>query len=211
MRKDIVMDIDNGDIALRDKPPAYSTSLKWVNEDDFFIYGDCTLEAPATLQNLTGGIGVYVPQKDSLKPIKIKFTTVSGRGDVESTGYLSVNNLKKETITGASMVIVSNDLFFRVYLTPGSEVFTLTSGYLHDLTVDESMIQNEYFLLVSDPSALYQYPLTGVGIRKFLNGNIRRSSLPQKIQSEFTLDGMNVEKIQYNEETDEIITQSTEN
>lgn len=211
MRKDIVMDIDSGDVALRKVPPAYSTTLTWVNEDDFFIYGECELKPPASLANLASGIGVHIPRKDSVKPIKIKFFIVSGRGEQESTEYLTVNNIGGDVVVGANMVLISDDFYFRAYLPTDETDVILGAGFVRDLDVGESLSQNEFMLLVSDPSSIYSSPLTGVGIRKFLNGNIRKSNLPQKIQLEYALDGMNVEKIQYNEETDEIITESTEN
>jgi len=118
-------------------------------------------------------------------------------------------------ITGNMLMNISENSKFRMKFEPtviqsGLGNLILSSDTITDLSVGESMGQNEFLLLTADVGSIYQYPLTGVGIGKYLNGNIRTSDLPQKIQSQFEIDGMHVSSIKYNEETSEITTNTTE-
>lgn len=211
MRKDIEMDVDSGDILLRKTPPAYTTQLTWISEDDFYVYGECALDSHLTFDNLIGGIGVYAEQKDSIKPIRIKFSRITGKGDKLETEYLPVNTVIGDEIIGTKLILTSDELFFRVYLFEGDTEFTMANGYLQDFNAVTAMSQNEYFLLLANQSSIYSSPLSGVGIRVFLNGDLKNSNLPVKVQSEFELDGMTVNSIKLDNETNELIIDTKEN
>lgn len=210
MRKDIVMDLDSGDINSRRIPPAYSCPISWASEDDFFIYGECVLGDNLDFDNLSVGIGLYMDRVDSTKKIKITFTKTDGRGVDTVVGPIQVVDINNNELKSSQLFLVSDDFFFRGYLSEDRESLTLASGYEFDLNVQKSLEQNEFYILAAKPSSLYPNPLSGVDIRKYLNGNITSSDLPQKIQSEYLLDGMRVINIQYNDLTGEIITQTEE-
>ena len=211
MRTDIGMDIDAGDIDMRKRVPAYSATLKWTAEDDFFVYGDCELKSPVRLNNLISGIGLYVEQRDSIKPIKINFFIENGDGTISKTGYLPARTITGNQITPAKLVLIADNLFFRVYLPSDGYEFTVASGHIADLKIDASMDQNEYYVLIANASSYYEHPLTGVNVRSYLNSDIIRSNLAEKIQSELQIDNVTVSKIQYDELTQEILIDSIEN
>ena len=210
MRKDIEINTDSGDIAFIKRPPAYSTDLTWVSEDDFYVYGECSLGNSLVLDNLLGGVGVNIPQKDSIKPVKIKFIVTLGNGELIDTGYLIVKDVSGVEVIGSKLILISDDLFFKAHQFTGDTYITLVNGYVRDMIIEPSMEQNEFFLLISHTASIYQYPLTGVGIRSYLNGNLANSNIVDRIQAEWKLDKMSVNNIKQDTETDEIIINSTE-
>lgn len=211
MRTDIKMDVDNGDINFLNTPPAASSTLEWVAEDDLYVYGECVIANYLDFESLSSGIGLTIPRKDSTKEIRIKFSSITTHEESVSTQYYSIVTGGGDLLTAAKLPVVSDKLYFRVYLMANASSAILTDGYWKDLNIEESLSQNEFFLLMSSPSSIYEYPLMGVGIQKYLNGDIQSSNLPSKIQTQFELDGMSVSEIQFNKETDELVINSTEN
>lgn len=211
MRKDIKIDTESGDMALRNRPPAYSTTMAWVTEDDEYVYGECELSGDATFDNLPSGVGVKVERKDSTKKVKVRFARSSGHGNKLTTDYLPLKKIATTTeLTGARLITVSDDLYFRIYLSDTLTFFWASNGIWRDLSVDKAIDQNEFFLLMANKSSLFNNPLTGVGMQMYLNGEIVTSDLPLKIQSEFELDKMTVNSVKYDRIDHEIIIDSNE-
>ena len=82
--------------------------------------------------------------------------------------------------------------------------------YSYDLSLCESLEQNESYLLKSYAGNLYQYPTTGIALQEYLNGNINDSSLGIKIKEEFNRDKMFVEEVNIDSETGEIAIKARE-
>ena len=79
-----------------------------------------------------------------------------------------------------------------------------------DLAVVESMEQNKRCLLECVPGNLYQHPTTGVGIFRYLNSNMERSGLGERIKSQFNMDGMRVESATIDQENNTIKIEAAE-
>lgn len=202
MRKDIEIDLQNNDINLIKRPPAYSSDLKWVSEDDEYVYGECVLQDHLNFTNLNRGIGLLIPQKDSTKKIKIRFAMIDYKDNKIDTGYLIVKDLDNKELIGSKLPLISDEFYFRIYLE--DEFYLLTNGYNTDLSVEESKEQNEYLILVANKGNLYNSPLSGVEINKFLNGDILKSGIETIIQREMEIDGMVVNAIKYDINTGDL-------
>jgi len=90
MRKDIQMNIDLGELELGKNIPTFLASLIWIGEDDDYIYGECFETNPIRVEMLLGGFGLIIPQRDSLKQVKINFRWIDKQGTLHSTGYIDV-------------------------------------------------------------------------------------------------------------------------
>jgi len=221
MRKDILMDLENGDIKIRKYPPNLYLNVEWdtdlntVGVGDV-VYGICQLPRNMLLEDINGDIGINIPPAGVPNAIKISFIFDEATNRYPFFGFVPIilDTFGNE-VTGNMLMGISESLRFRMkfeqtVIQSGLGNLILSPDIITDLSVGESIGQNEFLLLTADVGSIYKYPLTGVGIGKYLNGNIRTSDLPQKIQSQFEIDGMYVSSIKYNEETSEIITNTTE-
>lgn len=68
-----------------------------------------------------------------------------------------------------------------------------------DFVVGESSAQHQQLLLLLEKGELRQYPLTGVGLKNFLNDD-NLGELYQEIQKQFKADGLSVNRLKiYND------------
>jgi hypothetical protein len=63
-----------------------------------------------------------------------------------------------------------------------------------DFVVGESTAQHKQHLIVSYPGEFRQYPIVGVGIGKYLNGE-NLEGLSAELRRQFELDGLNIDSL----------------
>lgn len=66
----------------------------------------------------------------------------------------------------------------------------------HDLVVDESTLQHQQLLLITQPGEWKTSPLAGVGLTDWLNDE-RNGDLVTEVRRQFKSDGMTVSEIEY--------------
>lgn len=64
-----------------------------------------------------------------------------------------------------------------------------------DFFVDDSDQQHIQHILIADLGQFRQWPLTGVGIKKYLNGSVNKTDLKQSIRVQLLADNFNVKRI----------------
>lgn len=74
-----------------------------------------------------------------------------------------------------------------------------------DFVIEDSTLQNQQLLLVSEKGEWKENPVVGIGIRSWLLDDATVHELHQEIQKQFSLDGMRVNKITGNTYFDTVI------
>ena len=94
---------------------------------------------------------------------------------------------------------ISEDGFF-VMLKNG--IAQLYASSQSDFNIIKAGRQNANCLLACFPGGNYRYPLTGVGLARWINSNnVASTSLTKVLQDEFSADGVTVRNAAYNYET----------
>ena len=70
-----------------------------------------------------------------------------------------------------------------------------------DFVVEESTLQHQNILLLSHKGQFKQSPTIGVGIDIFLNDEVTSDEIRRRIQEQFELDGMTIQKLKINGRT----------
>lgn len=73
----------------------------------------------------------------------------------------------------------------------------------NDLVLGESTVQHQQLLILTEKSSWKENPMVGVGARTYLE-NEDRSGLLNEMRKQFTTDGMNVTKIEQDNNTGKI-------
>ena len=74
----------------------------------------------------------------------------------------------------------------------------------NDLQIGFSDLQHQEHLLIAHKGSVKEFPNVGVGVENFLNDSDVDGMLSE-VRAQFEGDGMTVSKLDYNEETGEII------
>lgn len=217
MRTDIAINYDTGDLILKKNIPQFTADFTWLDEkeDDYYVYGECTFRYGMTEEHLVNGVGIYIPQNNKFKKIKLSFKVIDNSNN---TYYLLNSSNKKDMfealdrddkpIYASYLPLISEGFSYRA--TMKDNTIYISDMYSYDLSITESMEQNKMFLLKCNTANLYSFPTTGVGLINYMNGNISSSDLGEKIKEEYNRDGMYVENASINSETGEVSIKSNE-
>ena len=217
MRKDIEIHINTGDIALISTNKFTLRKFRWVDEPDLlsrYIYGE--IDVPYIVsENSIKSKGVYcnIPYTPIYKEIKIRIRRINEDGDY-SYIYNEVNNSEWFTVQTAlygkdlqnvfasTLVSISEDSF---YLELKGDIARIYSAYQSDFNIIRAGRQNANCLLACFPSNNYRYPLTGVGLARWINSNnVAATSLTQVLQDQFKEDGVTINNASYNYDTQQM-------
>lgn len=207
MRVDIKVDENTGEIEELKSLKNITFGASVASEDASYIYLDLIIDDGLEVIIETDGVGVSIDRLDSVKLLKLKITNASVTFD---TGYIDLKNTSGELLTASMLPLVNDEFKFVVIYNSTLPESILYSGYTYDIILQQSLHQNEYFLIFMDKGNLYEHPLSGVAIRDYLNAVIERSDLAINIKSELEDDRMVVKQINYDTRTKEILTQTQE-
>lgn len=214
MRKDIEIHIITGDVALSPQNKVKLRKFRWVNEPTLlsrYIYGE--IDVPYALSERTifsRGLYFSVPYTPKYKEFMIRIRRVN-----EDGAFVYINNdvdgsswfLVKSQVYGASLrnvwaselPAISEDSFF-VMLKDG--IAQLYASSQSDFNIIKAGRQNANCLLACFPGGNYRYPLTGVGLARWINSNnVASTGLTKVLQDEFSADGVTIRHAAYNYET----------
>lgn len=81
---------------------------------------------------------------------------------------------------------------FKDIITDSDGDLTILNG---DLFINDSDSQHVDFIVTADKGQFRQFPLVGVGLRRFINGPFNQQEIRQAIRLNLESDGYNVRKV----------------
>ena len=218
MRRDIHIDTTTGDVVLQDRNKNTITHpFKWIGESDAYVYGQVIVPSISDLNEVyEHGVKVEIPYTPIYKPIQLTFVqavdgvvtrTLTNPVNLSTYFYVYAHLLGKEEdahIKASQLLMINNDGNYIVQLEKnGGNVF-MWSGALSDLEVADANIQNRNLMLMCVPSNNYRYPTSGVGLVRYLHGNLDQTDLANRLDSEFKADKVSVNNASFDSYTGDI-------
>lgn len=217
MRKDIELHINTNDIALVAINKIKMRTFRWVSNPSGlsrYIYGEIDVPAVVSESKVRdGGVFVNIPYTPKYKEFMIRVRRVYDDGS-----YIYLYNRKdgsewflaqagmyggeKKNCYASLLYTISEGTY---YLSLKDEVATIYSSIQSDFNIVDANRQNANCLLACFPSNSYRYPLTGVGLARWINAhNINAGNLAEIINREFAEDGVVVKNATYNYDTQQM-------
>lgn len=217
MRKDIELHINTNDIALVAINKIKMRTFRWVSNSSGlsrYIYGE--IDVPASVAEAKireNGVFVNIPYTPKYKEFMVRVRRVFDDGS-----YIYLYNRKdgsewflaqagmyggeKKNCYASLLYTISEGTY---YLSLKDEVATIYSSIQSDFNIVDANRQNANCLLACFPSNSYRYPLTGVGLARWINAhNINAGNLAEIINREFAEDGVVVKNATYNYDTQQM-------
>jgi hypothetical protein len=225
MRKDIELHIQTGDVALDAQNKFKLREFRWVDDEETaamlsrYIYAEVDVPYSISIRTIQNN-GVYfeIPYTPKYKEFKMRIRRVYDDGtyeylqnDVDGSHWFLVQaslygtGLKN---VFASMLPAISETSFYVYLRNG--IAELYSSSQSDFNIVNANRQNANCLLACFPGGNYRYPLTGVGLARWINAtNVVSTDLTTVLQDEFGADGVTVKNAAYNYDTHQMELEMT--
>ena len=234
MRKDIEIHINTGDIVLSDHNEAKQYPFNWVRTDEAifplvfpiewveddsddptqFLYGEITVPASLSDSDLqNNGVLTVIPYTPAFQEFYLCIKRDLGNG-----AYTYVTNPTKgskwfpayviKSIDGqpekmcASELMTISDSTFCIHIKEG--IAEIRTGKKLDFNIIDANRQNANMLLSCIPGNNYRYPLTGVGLIRWMGGPVNNAELAEVVQREFSNDGVVVNNAAYDPETNNL-------
>ena len=210
MRQDIEIHINTGDIVLTPINNSVFRAFRWVDETDGlesrYIYGEITIPAMISENSiLTNGIYTQIPYTPVYKECKFRFkrdlNTVEDSYVINPTDGSEWFTVKTSLYGNEADNVYVSELWricegdYFIKITDGEAM--IYEGNNLDFNIIKANTQNKNLLLACNPGNNYRYPLSGVGIQRWINSNLSSNQLAQIIQSEFSSDGTPVRSALY--------------
>lgn len=211
MRKDIELHIQTGDVAIDHQNKIRLREFRWVDEPALlsrYIYGE--VDVPYSISERTirnQGISFEIPYTPIYKEFMIRVRRVYEDGsfvyltnDVDGSQWFLVKSGLygggMKNVFASTLPAISESSFF-VNLKDG--IAELYSSSQSDFNIVKANRQNANCLLACFPGGNYRYPLTGVGLARWINAtNVISTDLTKVLQSEFSADGYSIKNAAYN-------------
>ncbi len=214
MRKDIEIHINTGDIALDPQNKPKYREFRWVEQPTLlsrYIYGE--IDVPYTVSErtiLTEGLAFRIPYTPKYKEFMLRIRRVNDEGvfayltnDVDGSQWFvaksAIYGEEARNVFASELMTISEDGYF-VMLKDG--IAHLYSANQSDFNIVKAGRQNANCLLACFPGGNYRYPLTGVGLARWVNSNnVASSDLTKVLQEEFSADGVTIRNAAFNYDT----------
>lgn len=216
MRKDIEIHIETGDITLPSKNNYTLRDFQWVSNPtglSRYIYGEVIVPSNLSEQNIKrDGVYISIPYTPRYNEFMIRVKRLYDNGSYEfiqnptdGTEWFLVKVAQyggkiRNAIASQLLVISDSDFCFQF----DGGIAKLYSALETDLHIVKADRQNSNMLLACVPTNNYRYPLSGVGLIRWTNGNMDYTHLAERIESEFSDDGMSVNSASFNYETKQL-------
>ena len=216
MRKDIEIHIGTGDITLPSKNNYTLRDFQWVSNKtglSRYIYGEVIVPSNLSEQSIKkNGVYTSIPYTPKYKEFMIRVKRLYDNGSYEfiqnpsdGTEWLLVKVAQYggtvvNAIASQLLTISESDFYFQF----DGGVAKLYSALESDLHIVKADRQNSNMLLACVPSNNYRYPLTGVGLVRWTNGNMDYTHLAERIESEFSDDGISVNSASFDYDTKQL-------
>lgn len=215
MRRDIEIHINTGDTPIEAQNSYKLRDFQWVTNASGlsrYLYGEIAIPYTVTEASVRNN-GVYfsIPYTPKYQEFMIRLKRVYENGtftyvrNLDSGSDWFVVKTKQygagdfKNVWASQLVQIADDSF---YGKIGDDCLELYSASQSDFNVVDADRQNANCLLACNPSNNYRYPLTGIGLVRWLNSShIDSGELASRLLSEFSDDGVVVNNAQYDYET----------
>lgn len=229
MRRDIEIHINTGDIVLaKTNKPTYC-KLEWLEntpegQPEEYLYGEVYVSRYIPKEQLIlDGVYVSVSYTPSPWPIRLCFKRMY---DEDRFDYLSNPKSLQENdiwfdakvrlygetakpLTGAELLLIDEEAYYLHFECSTEQIYTgeieVYSASHSDFNIQQADNQNSNLLMQCNPSNNYRYPLTGVGLVRWVNGDVYNSTLAETIQREFAEDGVVIRNAAYTNASQQLI------
>lgn len=229
MRKDIEVNINTGDVKLISEDKPQFMSFRWLDsvpegELQEYLYGEVTLpHSQSDKQLFVSDVCVKIPYTPIASHIKIRFEKGSEGYVVNPTDhsqwfdvYSTINGAELSHITAPELILIDDChyslRFEHTVKTDGAVSKVELSGkllvytaYNKDFNIIKADHQNSNLLIKCNPTNNYRYPTSGVGVVRWINGDIGSSNLADILQQEFNNDGAVIHNASYDEKTGSLV------
>lgn len=217
MRKDIEIHINTGDITITPQNKVKLREFRWVEHATGltrYAYGE--IDVPSIVSEhmvRTNGFYVHIPYTPVYKEFMVRVRRVFDDGtfvyvlnQTDGTEWFLVRTRllgKERGLIRASELSVLSESDF--YVSIADNIADIYSGSQSDMNIIVADRQNSNCMLACVPTNNYRYPLTGVGLVRWINANnVNSTELAHLIQREFAEDGVQVIDASYNYETQQM-------
>lgn len=217
MRKDIEIHIQTGDVALESKNKLKLREFRWVEQPELlsrYIYGE--IDVPYTVSERTirsQGLACVIPYTPRYKEFMIRVRRVNEDGFSTylmnkadgSQWFLAKSAIYGEAsrnVFASELPSISEEAFFIDLNDNHAQIYSCGQS---DFNIVPAARQNANCLLACYPGGNYRYPLTGVGLARWINSNSAASaSLTQTLQDEFRADGVIIKNAVFDYDTNQM-------
>jgi hypothetical protein len=216
MRKDIEIHINTGDIVIEPQNAVKLRPFNWVENDSGltrYIYGE--VQFPGTVSETSiknDGVYLIIPYTPKYKEFYIRIRRVFNneissfiQNPVDGSEWFLVRSglygSEMKNVYASRLLLISEDRFFIKFNKGFADIY---SGNESDVNIVSAQRQNANLLLKCLPTNNYRYPLTGVGLIRWVNSNIHYTELSTVLQREFENDGMSVENASFDLESKDL-------
>lgn len=206
MRKDIEISINTGDIILMPRPYPIACPFKLVDyPEGLSRYAYAEVEIPQSMSNsnlLADGICVNIPYTPIYKEFMVRFRREVSREVSEwyvVTGGMYGDNVRNLCLSEL-FAISESDFLLRIE----GDVIRLYSAGNADFNIIQCDRQNANMLLACVPTNNYRYPVSGVGLIRWVNGTVNNSTLTDTLLREFSEDGMTINNASFDADSKQL-------
>lgn len=210
MRKDIKVSAATKDIVLSPRDRTKDCPFRWVDNElgsADFIYGEIEItdNSVGVSKIMLTGARVLIPYTPVFKRIMVRFLFVNGEflpnpkdGSCWFPLRAGIYGRSATDVYASRLMEISWDAFYIRVCGGFAEIY---NGDEVDFEISEANRQNANMLLECVPTNNYRYPLSGVGLIRWVNSNIIGRSLSRRIRDEFQDDGVSVVSASYDHES----------
>lgn len=217
MRKDIEIHIGTGDITLPSENSYQLRGFQWVQNPtglSRYIYGEIVVPSNLSANTIyEKGLYTAIPYTPIYKEFMVRVKRLYENGlyeylqnPVDGTEWFVVKgNLygvkgQKNAYASQLMMIADNNYYFQF----DKGALNVYSAAESDLNIVKANRQNSNILLACVPTNNYRYPISGVGLIRWMNGNMDYTALADAIKSEFADDGVVVNSASFDYDTNQL-------
>lgn len=217
MRKDIEIHIGTGDITLPPKNSYQLRDFQWVQNPtglSRYIYGEIIVPSNLSANTLYNkGVYAAIPYTPIYKEFMVRIKRLYENGlyeylqnPADGTEWFVVKctlygtNGCKNVYASQLKMVADSDYYFQF----DKGTVNVYSAMESDLNIVKANRQNSNMLLACVPTNNYRYPISGVGLIRWMNGNMDYTALADTIKSEFTDDGVVVNSASFDYDTHQL-------
>lgn len=215
MRRDIQINTAIHDVVLSNNNRNGIYPFEWVLETDLYLMGQITIPYTFDIQKLqTQGVKVEIPYTPIYKPFKIRIMRMYDESNytavinpVDGSEWFNIHALlwqQRNMIVCASQLIMISQGDYLVQLDNTNGIGYIWSADDTDFININANIQNRNLLLQCVPTNNYRYPLSGIGLVRYLHSNLSQTKLATVIENEFKADKVIVKSAAFDSFTGDI-------
>ena len=216
MRKDIQVNTTINDMVFQNTNNQTSYKFQWVSESDTCLFGEITLPRSFDIRQLQkDGVKIEIPYTPIYKPFQIKIvrkfdenSTMSVVNPINGSEWFEIytklwNHDNKKQLKASQLIIVSKNSYV-IQIDNKEGIGYIWSATNTDAVNIRANIQNRNLLLQCVPSNNYRYPISGVGLVRFLHANLSQTMLAKVLRDEFKSDKVTVKRATFDTYTGDI-------